>query len=273
MRFIESKIYIIRVFRSLGEFEILLEGHTIFIMIDNIPAELLLNILSYLDNLEPISGASHSLSLATRDFRIHALRARLASISHIELLMRIWSPPTFFRRRRGVSPYGSGSYVTRPQDLHDVLCDPDMFNRVEAYLGSLERKAYVAARVAEYVMTIVSFNSLRTSAERHSYVTRIVLELWSPQARFSHDVDGRWLNLGDDSGLLDVHIQDAYVMNLPRDIQTAMVTVYDALAQNLRPPFYSTGGRRHGGRVSEGEGIWLYRLIVKVSCAQVFCKY
>lgn len=270
MRSIESKIYITRAPRNLGEFE-LLEGHTIFIMIDNIPAELLLNILSYLDNLEPISGASHSLSLAARDFRIHELRARLASISHVELLMRIWSPPTFFRRR-GASSYASGSYVTRPQDLHNVLYDPDMFGRVEAYLESLERRAHVAARVAEYVMTIVSFNSLRTSAERHFYVTRIVLELWSPQARFSHDVDGRWLNLGDDSGLLEVHIQDAYVSSLPRDVQAAMVTVYDALAQNLRPPFYSTGGRRHGGRVSEGEGIWLYRLIVKVSYAQVFCR-
>ncbi|KAG0643415.1 hypothetical protein HOY80DRAFT_1007481 [Tuber brumale] len=231
-------------------------------MIDNIPAELLLNILSYLDNLEPISGASHSLSLATRDFRTRALRTRLASISHVEILMRIWSPPTFFRRRGGY-PYGSGGYITRPQDLHDILCDPDTFNRVEAYLGSLERRACVAARVAEYVMTIVSFNSFRTSAERHFYAMRIVLELWSPQARFSHDVDGRWLNLGDDSGLLDVHIQDAYVLNLPRDVQAAMVTVYDALAQSLRPPFCSTSRRRHGGRASEGEGIWLYRLIVK----------
>ncbi|CUS11786.1 unnamed protein product [Tuber aestivum] len=231
-------------------------------MIDNIPAELLLNILSYLDNLEPISGASHSLSLATRDFRTHALRTRLANISHVEILMRIWSPPTFFRRRGG-SLYGSGGYVTRPQDLHDILCDPDMFGRVEAYLGSLERRAYIAARVAEYVMTIVSFNSFRTSAERRFYAMRIVLELWSPQARFSHDVDGRWLNLSDDSGLLDVHVQDAYVLNLPRDVQAAMVAVYDALAQNLRPPFYSTSRRRHGGGVSEGEGIWLYRLIVK----------
>ncbi|RPA97403.1 hypothetical protein L873DRAFT_1135465 [Choiromyces venosus 120613-1] len=230
-------------------------------MINNIPAELLLNILSYLDNLEPISSTSQSLSLATRDFRTHELRARLANITHVELLMRIWSPPTFFRR--GGSSYGSGGYFTRPQDLHNILCDPDMFSRIEAYLGSLERRAYVAARVAEYVMTIVSFNSFRTSAEMRFYAMRIVIELWSPQARFSHDIDGRWLNLGDDSGLIDVHVEDDYVLNLPRDVQAAMLSVYDALAQNLRPPFYSSSRRRHGGRASEGEGIWLYRLIVK----------
>lgn len=222
-------------------------------MLSDIPAELLLDILSYLDNLEPISGASRSLSLATRDCRTRALRARLASIRHIELLMRTWSPPTFFTRRGGAA-YTSGGYFTRPDDLHDILCDPDMFRHVETYLDSLERKAYAAERVADYLLSIVQF-SARTNAERQSYATRIVIELWSAQARYSHDVDGRWLNISDGFDLQDVHIQDSYVMSLPGHIQSAMVTAYDALAQNLRPPFYSPSRRSHG---------WLYRLIVKV---------
>lgn len=234
-------------------------------MLNNIPAELLLNILSYLDNLDPLSYASRSLSLSTRDYRTRALRSRLASIRHVELLMRIWTPPTFFRGRGGSPGYSPGSYITRPQDLHDILCDPEMFSRVEAYLASLERRVCVAERVAEHVLSIVSFNSFRTSEERHSYATTIVLELWSAEARYGHDVDGRWLNVGDEGGLQEVHIQDSYVMNLPNHIQTAMVTVYNALAQRLRPPFYSTSRRGHGGRVVEGEGMWLYRLIVKVS--------
>jgi hypothetical protein len=229
-------------------------------MLGDIPAELLLNILSHLDNLEPISNASHSLSLAARDYRTSELRARLARIRHVEHLMRIWSPPTFFRRRGGAF-YDSGGYLNRPQDLHDILCDPGTFSRVEAYLSSLERRAWVAERVADYVLSIVSFNSFRSSAEQQDYATTIVIELWSAEARYSHDIDGRWLDIGDDSSLQDIHVQDNYVLSLPDHVQTAMVTVYNALALDLRPPFYSASRR---GRIAEGEGIWLYRLIVKV---------
>lgn len=231
-------------------------------MLNNIPAELLLNVLSYLDDLEPLSCASRSLCLSTRDYRASALRRRLAAIRNVELLMRIWTPPTFFRRKRG-SP--SGGYIQRPRDLHDILCDPEMFSRVEAYLGSLEKRACVAGKVAEYVISIVSFNSFRTSEERHSYATMIVIELWSAEARYGHDIDGRWSSVGDESGLQEVHTHDSYVISLPSHIQTAMVNVYNALAQRLRPPFYSTIQRGHGGRAVEGEGVWLYRLIVVVS--------
>lgn len=234
-------------------------------MLSDIPAELLLDVLSYLNDLGPLSRASRSLSLSTRAYRTSTLRSRLANIRNVELLMRIWTPPMFFRRRRGSSGYSSGGYIERPQDLHDILCDPETFGRVESYLGSLERRAGVAWRVAEYVLSIVSFNSFRTSEERHSYATMIVIELWSAQARYGHDVDGRWSNVGDEGGLQEVHIQDNYVIDLPGHIQTAMVTVYNGLAQRLRPPFYPQIRRGHGGRSIEGEGIWLYRLIVKVS--------
>ncbi|KAL0637561.1 hypothetical protein Q9L58_003450 [Maublancomyces gigas] len=231
-------------------------------MLDNIPAELLLNVLSYLDDLEPLSCASRSLCLSTRDYRTSTLRCRLAAIRNVELLMRIWTPPTFFRRKIGGPLRG---YIQRPQDLHDILCDPDMFSRVEAYLGSLERRAFVAEKLAEYVISIVPFNSIRTSEERHSYATTVVIELWSAEARYGHDVDGRWSSVADEDGLEEVHIQDSYVRSLPNHIQTAMVTVYNALAQRLRPPFYPIIRRGHGGGAVEGEGVWLYRLIVKVS--------
>lgn len=235
-------------------------------MLNSIPAELLLNVLSYLNDLGPLSCASRSLSLSTRDYRASTLRARLANIRNVELLMQIWTPPMFFNRRRGSSVYSSGGCS---QDLYDILYDPETFSRVESYLGSLERRASVAWRVAEYVLPIVSFNSFRTSDERHSYTTTIIIELWSAQARYGHDVDGRWSNIGDESGLQEVHIQDSYVRNLPGHIQTAMVTVYNGLAQRLRPPFYPPIRRGHGGRAVEGEGIWLYRLIVKVSLLRV----
>lgn len=127
----------------------------------------------------------------------------------------------------------------------------------------------MAERVAGHVLSIVSFNSFRTSEERHSYATTTVIELWSAEARYGHDVDGCWSIVGDEGGLQEVHIQDNYVISLPSHIQTAMVTVYNALAQRLRPPFYSTSRRGHGGRVAEGEGIWLYRLIVKVSSLEI----
>lgn len=231
-------------------------------MLDNIPAELLLNVLSYLDDLEPLSCASRSLCLSTRDYRTSTLRCRLAAIRNVELLMRIWTPPTFFRQKIGGPLRG---YIQRPQDLHDILCDPDMFSRVEAYLGSLEMRACVAEKLAEYVISIVPFNSIRTSEERHSYATTVVIELWSAEARYGHDVDGRWSSVADEDGLEEVHIQDSYVRSLPNHIQTAMVTVYNALAQRLRPPFYPIIRRGHGGRAVEGEGVWLYRLIVKVS--------
>lgn len=158
-----------------------------------------------------------------------------------------------------------GGYIQRPRDLHDILCDLDTFSRVEAYLGSLERRAFVAEKLAEYVISIVPFNTFRTSEERRSYAITIVIELWSAEARYGHDVDGRWSSVADDDGLQEVHTQDSYVRSLPNHIQTAMVTVYNALAQRLRPPFYPTIRRGHGGRAVEGEGVWLYRLIVKVS--------
>jgi hypothetical protein len=232
-------------------------------MLDEMPAELLLNILSYLDNLDPISHASHALSLSTRDFKTRTLRTRLANIKHIGLLMKIWTPPSFFKPREGSPACSKGSYITRPQDrLYDMLCDPYMVVKVEEYLDNLEKKARAAQKIAGHLLTMMSFD---TDEEQHSYATKVVIELWSAQSRYGHDVDGRWSDINDECGLQEVHVRDNYVTDLPSDIQEAMITAYNALAQRLQPPFYSSSRRSHGGRIAEGEGMWLYRLIVKVS--------
>ncbi|KAH0610329.1 uncharacterized protein H6S33_011856 [Morchella sextelata] len=141
-----------------------------------------------------------------------------------------------------------------------MLCDPYMVVKVEEYLDNLEKKARAAQKIAGHLLTMMSFD---TDEEQHSYATKVVIELWSAQSRYGHDVDGRWSDINDECGLQEVHVRDNYVTDLPSDIQEAMITAYNALAQRLQPPFYSSSRRSHGGRIAEGEGMWLYRLIVK----------
>ncbi|KAL7273094.1 hypothetical protein RUND412_004068 [Rhizina undulata] len=218
-------------------------------MLSSIPAELLLNILSYVDNLQPVSATSHLLSQAARDVRVHELRTRLARTRHIEVLMNIWTPPMFFNRRHP-------NYTSQRQDLYNILCDPQMLSYVDQYIRTLERNLDVAEAVASHVLSLVSFN-YPTHGERLFFATRLVLELWSASPRYAHDVDGRWDHVTDDARTEDV-IRDPYVQRLPQHIQTGILTVYDALAEHLRPPFSS---RRNGG-------IWLYRHILKASLSE-----
>lgn len=224
-------------------------------MLNSLPAELLLQILSHLVSensqagLTPISYVNQRLSATTRDYRAQLLRSRLQSISHIELLMRIWSPPLFFRLDRG-SGQTSGGYLSCPADFHDLLCDAETYNRIDRYLSTLERNNWVAGRIADFVVTMVDFSH----NESRSLIKAAVIELWSAQVRYGHDVDGWMMQIRDEYGP-DYYVQDAYVQTLPASLRNAIMKVYHALCQYLRHPFYPSASRN--------EGLWLYKHILR----------
>ena len=226
-------------------------------MLTSMPAELLLQILSHLISedsqagLIPISYVNQRLLATTRDYRAQLLKSRLQSISHIELLMRIWSPPLFFRIDRG-SSQTSGGYLSCPADFHDLLCDADTYNRIDRYLSTLERNNWVAGRIADFVATMVDFSH----SESRSLIKTAVIELWSAQVRYEHDVDG-WINQIRDEYGPDYYVQDAYVQMLSATLRSAIMKVYHALCRYLRHPFYSSASRN--------EGLWLYKYILRVS--------
>jgi len=221
------------------------------------PAELLLQILSHLNSegshtgLIPISYVNQRLAATTRDYRAQLLRSRLQSISHIGLLMRIWSPPLFFRIDRG-SGQTSGGYLSCPTDFHDLLCDADTYDRIDRYLSTLERNNWVAGRIADFVATMIDFSH----SESRSLIKTAVIELWSAQIRYGHDVDG-WVNQIRDEYGPDYYVQDAYVQTLPANLRNAIMRVYHALCQYLRHPFYPPASR--------SESIELYKNILRVS--------
>jgi len=229
---------------------------TSYRMLNTMPAELLLQILSHLISedsqagLIPISCVNQRLSATTRDYRAQLLRSRLQSISHIGLLMRIWSPPLFFRIDKG---YGqtSGGYLSCPADFHDLLCDADTYNRIDRYLSTLERNNWVAGRIADFVATMVE----ASHSESRSLIKTAVIELWSAQVRYAHDVDG-WINQIRDEYGPDYYVQDAYVQTLPATLRNAIMKVYHALCQYLRHPFYPPASR--------SESLWLYKHILRV---------
>jgi hypothetical protein len=227
---------------------------------NDLPAELLLNILSHLDNLDPLSFANRTLSITIADYQASQLRCRLARIRNVDLLVSIWSPPTFFRRRRGGGQTASQHvYVSQPQDLINVLCDPEMIPWVEAYIGSLESKACLAQQVAQHLVGLINFNAFCNSDEKLSFASTLILHLWSAQQRYSHDIDGYIASLHDRYNFRDLLVRDQYLADLPVEIQEWLVVCYDALSQRLRPPFGSRGPR--------GEGMGLQRVIVRVSLA------
>ena len=237
-------------------------------MLTQLPAELLSNILSYLayssplpqskacysdcavteDALCSLGSTSRRLQASTREFRTHLLRSRLSRIPHIDLLLTIWAPPMFFRRQHGVAA---------PYDPHDVLLDQDTYSGVDAYLTGLEWRGQTAKRIADNVLPLLA---LPATSDFRDFTTVAILHLWSVQARYSHDVDGVWDNVQDEV-ILDV-LLDEYVRALPPPLQRAVIDVYNALSRKLKPPFYSRG------QVPENhtsvEGMWLYRLLVKV---------
>lgn len=225
-------------------------------MLNDLPTELLLNILSFLDSLGPLSSSNRNLSLAVGDYQAGLLRGRISRIRNPDILVKIWTPPAFFCRefRRGpVQPV----YVSRPEDLFIVLSDPAMNRRVEGYIENLERKAYVARRVADYLVSLVDFSAIPNYEDRMSFATTLVLHLWSPETRYGHDTDGYIDALREDYVFRDLVSRDRYFLDLSYDLQDWLVVCYDALSRYLRPPFVPRGGSR-------GEGMWLQRLIARV---------
>lgn len=221
-------------------------------MLTKLPAELLLSILSFLDNLDPVSASNRSLSGSVRDYQASQLRTRLSRIRNVDLLMSIWSPPTFFTRSRGRR---GSNFAPRPKELINVLCDPAMIPRVEAYLADLEQKAWTAERVAEHLLSLVSFSGFRSGEERIAFATKLVIYLWSSQQQYGHDLDGYFMTLREEYGFQDVCARDRYFAEMSPDIQGWLVAVYDALSQALRRPFVPSSRR--------GEGLGLYRRIVQ----------
>ncbi|KAI9865372.1 MAG: hypothetical protein M1813_002261 [Trichoglossum hirsutum] len=241
-------------------------------MLTQLPAELLSNILSYLvctsplppsskpryfdspvndDALYPLGNTSRRLQASTREFRTHLLRSRLTRIPHIDLLLAIWTPPTFFRHRRGTTtPHD-------PHDPHDILLDQDTYTGVDSYLTALERRGWIAERIADNVLPLLA---LPATPDSRNFMTVTVLHLWSVQARYSHDVDGVWDYVRDEA-TLEV-LRDDYVRALPPTLQRALIDVYNALCRKLKPPFYARD-RMPGNERTGGEGMWLYRLLVK----------
>ncbi|KAI5803784.1 hypothetical protein EDC01DRAFT_469709 [Geopyxis carbonaria] len=222
-------------------------------MLGDLPAELLLNILGFLDNLDPVSASNRTLSATVRDHRASQLSGRLARVRQADLLMQIWSPPTFFLRNSRGQRYAHR--ISHPQEMFNVLCDPQILPRVESYIASLERKAWVARRVAEHLIGLLQFSGFRSSEERLAFASRIVIYMWSAQQRWAHDPDGYIQTLHGDITIEDICATDQYLIDMPADQRAWVVACYNALSQYLRPPFVPQGRR--------GEGMWLYRLIVR----------
>lgn len=224
------------------------------------PAELLLQILSHLATetsqagLTSISYVNQRLSATTRDLRAQLLRSRLQGISHITILMQIWSPPLFFRHDRG-SGQSSGGYVSCPADFHDLLCDAETYNRIDRYLTTLERNNWVAGRISDFVATMVDLPQCRSSGEKRSLLQTAIIELWSAHVRYGHDIDGYMIQIREEYGP-EFYIQDSYVQSLPSGLRSVITMVYHALCQYLRHPFYPSASRT--------EGLWLYKHILRV---------
>ena len=225
--------------------------------LDDLPTELLLNILSLLDDLEPLSSSNRTLSAVARDYRARELRTRISRIhqADLDLLVRIWPPPTFFgqgTRRRA---------VPRPHELMDVLCDPNMLPLVESYISCLEHRAQTGRDVARHLVRMVGFGSQPCVL---TYAATLVFHLWSVEQRHGHDIDGYLLALGEGqagggggpSTFSELCVRDPYLAGLPQTTRDDLVASYQALDRHLQPPFRPSGG---------GEGLWLQRVILQVS--------
>ncbi|KAF8541676.1 hypothetical protein BDD12DRAFT_731665 [Trichophaea hybrida] len=230
-------------------------------MLNDLPAELLLNILSFLDNTEGLSSSSRNLNSAVGDYQAGVLRGRLARIPQADLLVQIWSPPSFFSRNgRGRR---SPTFVFRPQDLLNILGDPTVFPLVERYIDTLESKAQVAREVANYLVTIVNFSGFRSNENeaRMSFVTTLVIYLWSVEQRHGHDIDGYLSTLRDGYTFQDLCTRDQFFLDLPVDTQRYLAACYSELSQYLRHPFGP-----------QGEGMWLQRIIAQEGMEGVLAR-
>ncbi|KAA8913047.1 hypothetical protein FN846DRAFT_1019068 [Sphaerosporella brunnea] len=216
--------------------------------LNDLPAELLLNILSHLDNLDPLSSANRTLSITVASYQASQLRGRLSRIQRdLELLVTIWPPPTFFHQPR---QHRQQPTIRTRSELTQVLCDPRMIPRAEAYIHDLETKSQTAAQVAQQIL---SLNLITTT--NPEFLRTIVLQLWSAQQRYAHDVDGYVASLHERWCFGDLLVRDRYLAALPEDVKRGMDLVYEAVGRFLRPPF----GRRGPG----GEGMALQRIIAR----------
>ncbi|KAF8242871.1 hypothetical protein K440DRAFT_638222 [Wilcoxina mikolae CBS 423.85] len=218
-------------------------------MLNDLPAELLLNILSFLDNTEGLSSSSRNLNSAVGDYQASVLRGRLARIPQADRLVQIWSPSFFSRDGRGRR---SPTFVSRPLDLLNILGDPTVVPLVERYIDTLERKAQVAQEVANYLVTIVNFSGFRSNEARMSFATTLVIYLWSVEQRHGHDIDGYLSTLRDGYTFQDLCARDQFFLDLPADTRRYLAACYSELSKYLRHPFGP-----------QGEGMWLQRVIAQ----------
>lgn len=239
--------------------------------LDDLPTELLLNILSFLDNLQPVSSSSRTLSALARDCQARELRARISRICQADLLVQIWSPPTFFCRDARGRRRSPGYVVSHPHELANVLCDPPaMLPLVEAYIASLEHRADICREVARHLVRMVNFAGVPGGSSQSRvlmFATSLVIHLWSVRQRHGHDIDGYLLALSEGEGrggastFRELCARDPYLAGLPEATREGLVASYHALGRHLQPPFGPPGG---------GESLWLQRLIAQVSVETPF---
>ena len=222
-------------------------------MLSDLPTELLYNILTHLDNLTPLSTSSRTISSAVRDHQASTLRRRLASLRHADLLITIFSPPTFTFFTRDELGRRHSSDIYHPRDLLNILRDPAMFPRIDSYISSLEHKESIARRLASHVITLLDFSQFPSRSEAKTFATIIILHLWSIKPRVACDVDGYLQSLHPELAPADLHSRDEFMVRLLAPEKFAWVApVYAAVERAIRPPF--------GAR----DLLWLHRLIVRV---------
>lgn len=221
-------------------------------MLHSLPNELLLEILSQIvagipsaqipSALQPIAQTSPALAAQTREYRGGLLRSRIARIPNISSLMRIWTPPTFFRST-GSSWQSNGGYISQPQDLLNLLNDEQLFASIDAYLTSLERKTQTLSALTSYI-------SLHLPQWPHSTIEQCLLQLWRAQAFYAHDIDRIWsAPASPGEHILRQEARAGFAMGMMDAAVEGLVAVYDVLDRLVRP---------HG----TGQD-WLFRVIVR----------
>jgi hypothetical protein len=242
---------------------------------DTLPQELLLSILSYLaptansQDLGAFSATSQAHQASTALYRSQVLLTRLAGIRDAGRLMQVWTPPAFFHPNHGQS--SSTSYPWTPttisqEGITSLLVDDGVYTSVYSYLTSLVNRIAYLDRITHHLTS----PGARLAAWSSQSVWTALLHLWSIQPRYSHDIDGHWYwtevsNSGptDMQTVISLMQQDSYFSAFDGNTFEATTGVYSSLCWILRPPFY--GSSSAAATEETGEGVWLWRLIIKVS--------
>lgn len=217
--------------------------------LDQLPLEILLNILSYLDDLKPLSSSNKGLKSAAADSEARNLRSRLSSLTHRELLIQIWTPPAFF------FPGNSKQHRRAPEtnDLLSLLGNSELKPLVRNYTTSLEEKSELVKKMTQYLLS----NGLAGLANfPESFTQELLIHLWSARERYGHDIDGYLSHLGDSVTFKDLcDGQDRYFSMQSPQVEGMMKVYYALSKKTLEHPF---GPRGH-------DGIGLHKMIVRVS--------